>query len=409
MTAERLLVLDAQLSGIAGDMLVGALLDLGADFAALETALGAVGVSSVSVEEVTRGVIRARHFHVHVAEHDHDHVHDHEHSWKHIRARIECAPLTDRARACALKIFSRLAEVEGRIHGVAPHDVTFHEVGAIDSIADIVGAAVCLDQLDVDSIYLLGPVALGGGLVKTAHGLLPVPAPATVALLDGFAVRPGSFAEGELTTPTGAAIVAALASTELAPAFSLGAVGYGAGTRNPADRPNVVRAILGTRAAASAQAIVVLESNLDDLPGEQVPLLVDALLQAGALDAFVAPVLMKKGRPGFFVQALAEAGAADAVAECFLRHGSTFGVRRVEARRDVLDRWHERVDTPWGPVRVKIGARKGEVLQVAPELEDVKAVATASGRSAGEFHRAALAAWSSRTESMRTGPARGKT
>ncbi len=402
MTAERLLVLDAQLSGIAGDMLVGALLDLGADFAALERALASVGVSHVSVEDVTRSSIRARHFHVHEHDHahdhdhDHDHGHDHEHAWKHIRARIDGASLTDRARTCALTIFSRLAEVEGRIHGVAPDDVTFHEVGAIDSIADIVGAAVCLDQLDVDAIYLLGPVALGGGLVKTAHGLLPVPAPATVALLEGFPVRPGSFADGELTTPTGAAIVSALASGDRAPAFSLDAVGYGAGTRNPADRPNVVRAILGTRAAASAQEIVVLESNLDDVTGEQVPILLDALLQAGALDAFVAPVLMKKGRPGFFVQALAEAGAADAVAECFLRHGSTFGVRRVEARRDVLDRWHERVVTPWGPVRVKIGARKGEVLQVAPELEDVKAVATASGRSAGEVHRAALAAWAAR-------------
>ena len=403
MTVERLLVLDAQLSGIAGDMLVGALLDLGADFATLETALASVGVSHVSVEEVTRGAIRARHFHVH--EHEHEHVHEHEHAhahaWRAIRSQIERAPLTDRARARALAIFSRLAEVEGRIHGVAPDDVTFHEVGAIDSVADIVGAAVCLDQLDVESVFLLGPVAVGGGLVKTAHGLLPVPAPATVALLEGFAVRPGSFADGELTTPTGAAIVAALATAEPVPAFSLGAVGYGAGTRNPAARPNVVRAILGTRAAASAQAIVVLESNLDDLTGEQVPLLVDALLQAGALDAFVAPVLMKKGRPGFFVQALAEAGAADAVAECFLRHGSTFGVRRVEARRDVLDRWHERVVTPWGPVRVKIGARKGEVLQVAPEFEDVKAVATASGRSVGEVHRAALAAWSGRTETAR--------
>ncbi len=269
-------------------------------------------------------------------------------------------------------------------------------MGALDSIADIVGAAVCLDQLDVGEVYVLGPVALGGGLVKTAHGLLPIPAPATVALLEGFDVRPGTFSDGELTTPTGAAIVAALAHAGPAPAFSLGTVGYGAGTRDPADRPNVVRAILGTRAAGSAQAIVVLESNLDDLTGEQVPLLVDALLQAGALDAFVAPVLMKKGRPGFFVQALAESGSADAVAECFLRHGSTFGVRRVEARRDVLDRWHEEVTTPWGPVRVKIGARRGEVLQVAPEHEDVKAVATASGRSAGEVHRAALAAWSSR-------------
>jgi uncharacterized protein (TIGR00299 family) protein len=407
VTAERLLVLDAQLSGIAGDMLVGALLDLGADFSALETALAGVGVSQVSVEEVTRGAIRARHFHVH--EHEHEprsttHEHEHEHAWKAIRSTIERAPLTDRARSCALRIFTRLADVEGRIHGVAPDDVTFHEVGALDSIADIVGAAVCLDQLDVESVHLLGPVALGGGLVKTAHGMLPVPAPATVALLEGFPVRPGSFADGELTTPTGAAIVAALATAEPVPAFSLGAVGYGAGTRNPADRPNVVRAILGTRAAASAQAIVVLESNLDDLTGEQVPLLIDALLQAGALDAFVAPVLMKKGRPGFFVQALADAGAADAVAECFLRHGSTFGVRRVEARRDVLDRWHERVVTPWGPVRVKIGARKGEVLQVAPELEDVKAVATAAGRSVGEVHRAALAAWSYRTETARGTP-----
>ena len=163
MTAERLLVLDAQLSGIAGDMLVGALLDLGADFAALETALGTVGASSVSVEEVTRGAIRARHFHVH--EHVHEHEHEHEHAWKHIRARIERASLTDRARNHALTIFSRLAEVEGRIHGVAPDDVTFHEVGALDSVADIVGAAVCLDQLDVDSIYLLGPVALGGATV----------------------------------------------------------------------------------------------------------------------------------------------------------------------------------------------------------------------------------------------------
>jgi uncharacterized protein (TIGR00299 family) protein len=298
---------------------------------------------------------------------------------------LEAASLPTRARARARAVFERLCIAEGRMHGQPPESVHLHEVGAVDAIHDIVGCCLLLEQLDVDRV-VCGPIPLGSGTVRAAHGRIPVPAPATVALLAGWPVHPG-HPGAERTTPTGAALVAAIAEPGPLPPMVLESQGFGAGTRDPADHANVCRVLLGRPAhAPSPTDIVVLTAQMDDLTGEHLPPLLDALLAAGALDATAAPVLMKKGRSGLRVEALASPDRAQAVTEALLRHGSTFGVRQQVARRTVLDRWHESVETPWGSVRVKVGALHGEILHAAPEYEDVAAVARRAGVPVPRVH-----------------------
>lgn len=302
------------------------------------------------------------------------------------------AELPERARARALAVFTRLAEAEARVHGMAVEDVAFHEVGAVDSIVDIVSAALLLEQLGVDRL-VVSALPVAGGTIRTAHGVTPLPAPATLELLRGWPVVPGPPGR-EHVTPTGAAIAAALAEPGPMPAMRLLGVGHGAGTRDPADVPNVVRVVLGEESAPSSpEEVVVLEAQMDDLPGEHLPALLEALLAAGALDAFAAQILMKKGRPGLLVQALATPSGSAAVELALLRHGSTFGVRRHTARRRVLDRRHVPVTTPWGEVRIKLGILDGELLRAAPEHEDVAALARAAGVPVPRVYAAAVRAF----------------
>jgi uncharacterized protein (TIGR00299 family) protein len=297
------------------------------------------------------------------------------------------------ARRRALAVFARLAEAEGRVHGVPPERVHFHEVGAVDSIADIVGACIALDTLGVERI-VVGPLPLGSGFVDTAHGRLPLPAPATVALLAGWPIRPGP-GPGEWVTPTGAALATALGEPGDLPAMRLLGVGHGAGTRDGGPVPNVLRALLGEEVppALGGDEVEVLAAVIDDMPGEWFPPLQRALFAAGALDVTALPGLGKKGRPTLQITVLAPPAQAEAVAAALLLHSATLGVRHHREARWVLPRRSVQVETPWGGVRVKLAAVPGRPERPAPEYEDCAALAEAAGVPVAEVYRAALLAW----------------
>jgi uncharacterized protein (TIGR00299 family) protein len=379
-------------SGIAGDMTVAALVDVGVPAKVVTDAVAAMGVRGLRMrfERRRRGGFVGRGFVVtwpHGHDHDHgDHDHDHHHAHDHrdyaeVKRLLARARLDADARALAADIFERIARVEAALHGTRVDRVAFHEVGAYDSIADVVGTAAAIAWLAPASIGSLPPV-VGTGRVRTAHGPLAVPAPATAALLRGVPIL--SEGEGELTTPTGAAIVAAVVDAfGPPPPLALAAVGYGAGTRELDDRPNVLRVLLGAPLGAAdapaAPEIVRVEANLDDMSPQLVAPLLEALLAAGAVDAWSAPIVMKKGRPALEVTALAPPAALADVERAFFRNSTTLGVRTQPMARAVLARAFERVATPWGDVRVKVGALEGEVMGAQPEFEDCRRLAAKAG------------------------------
>ncbi|HVU51087.1 MAG TPA: nickel pincer cofactor biosynthesis protein LarC [Polyangia bacterium] len=398
-------------SGIAGDMTVAALVDAGVPAKVVTDAVGAMGVRGLRArfERRRRGGFVGRGFVVswpgrgrHHDGHDHDHghgAHEHEHEHEHrdyaeVKRLLARARLDADARALAGDIFARIAHVEAALHGTRVDRVAFHEVGAYDSIADVVGAAAAIAWLAPASIGSLPPV-VGTGRVRTAHGTLGVPAPATAALLRGVPIV--GEGRGELTTPTGAAIVAAVVDDfGPPPPLALAAIGYGAGPRELDDRPNVLRVLvgapLGRAAAPAAPEVVRVEANLDDMSPELIGPLVEALLEAGAVDAWSAPIVMKKGRPALEVTALAPPGALAAVERAFFLNSTTLGVRTQPMARAVLARAFERVATPWGPVRVKLGALEGQLLGAKPELEDCRRLATKARVPVRAVHAAATAA-----------------
>lgn len=397
-------------AGLAGDMLVAALVDAGAPVDGVLAAIEGLGVGgwSARMERVQRGPFAAQRFvvdlgwtfspadghdhgHGHDRGHDHDHAHDEARTWRTIRALLQAAALPPRARDRALAVFGRLAEAEAKVHGVAVDDVAFHEVGAVDSIVDIVGVCVALELLGVDRI-VASPLPLGTGHTHGDHGYIPLPAPATLEVLRGWPIVPWPH-PGETVTPTGAAVVAALAEPGPIPAMRLRAIGHGAGTRNPTTHPNVVRVLLGDGDAGAVDAVDELRANVDGVSGEHLAPLLQALLDAGAVDASLTPILMKKGRPGYLVTALVPPGRRAAVGDVLLRQGGTLGYRWTAAAREVLARRHVGVTTPWGEVRVKVGERAGVLLHAAPEHEDVATVAAKAGVSLAEVSAAAWAAW----------------
>jgi uncharacterized protein (TIGR00299 family) protein len=376
------------IGGIAGDMTIAALLHLGAPRSALDDGLRRLGLPGVSVEarEVEVAGIRALQVEVHgPAEH---HVHR---PWRDIRELISRARLPPRAAELAQAGFRLLAEAEGRIHGVAAEDVELHEVGAIDSIVDVVGAALLVDALAPRRIVALPPPS-GGGTGQSAHGLIPLPAPATLELLRGRTLRPSG--SGERTTPTGAAMLAAWTEEAAAiPELIVDRIGYGAGTRRWEDAPNLVRALLGRSPAQQQEVAWVLEATLDDLSPQLVAAALESVLAAGAVDAWIAPVTMKKGRPAHLFGALVpEAARAPVEAEIF-RQTSTLGIRATRVERRVLERELVEVDTAYGKVRVKVGRLAGALLNVAPEFEDCRQVADRKGVAVKEVMAAALSAF----------------
>jgi len=357
-------------SGISGDMLVGALADAGADQAAIVDAIASLETGAVlSFERVKRCGIAATKFHVDVQE-----AHAHRHL-SHILKMIEKAALPERAKQNAAAVFQRLAEAEAAVHQVPVEHVHFHEVGAADSIADIVGACVAFELLGVTSI-VSAPLNVGSGTASTAHGLLPVPAPATAALLRGKPV----YSDGpavELTTPTGAALAVTLAREFGAlPPLKIAATGYGAGGYDFPDRANVLRVILGEETgAAEATTITVLEANIDDLSPQILAYAMDRLFEKGALDVTLQPIEMKKGRPGTLLRVLARPEDREAMVETIFAETSTLGLRTYTAERRVQARHWVDVETPHGKVRMKVSGEGA----YAPEYEDCRRIAQESG------------------------------
>ena len=384
----RCLYLDC-VGGIAGDMLLGALIDAGASLDAVQAGLPIPGLT-VRVKRVDRRGVRALSLNVDAGNDD---VHR---RWSDVRTLVDAATMPDRARSRAHAAFALLAEAEARVHGVAPDEVMFHEVGALDSIADICGVALALEDLHVDEI-ICSPVPLGRGLVSGAHGLLPLPAPATVELLRGADVC-GVAEPGETVTPTGAALVASLASEYgPLPRMKLEVVGTGAGTRDPEHVPNIVRVLIGQRTEAvlsPEEGPLVLETNLDDLLPEFVPDVIEACLAAGAVDVWSTPAGMKHGRPGITLSALVAPTYERAVAETMLRHTTALGlrVRRIE-HRWALERKFHAVEVCGHPVNVKLGLMDGEIVNVKPEHRDCVRVARATGQSVKAIWTRALAAY----------------
>ena len=428
-------------SGASGDMVLGALLDLGLPLESLRAALGSLAIDCgrIDAERVLRAGVSAtklrlgsanasppapdasnstskegalaggssspgvgghgHHHHHHDQDprehqHDHDHSHaSHHHSLAEIRALIERSALSPAGQARAVHMFERLAQAEAEIHQVPLDRVHLHEVGALDSIVDIVGAVHGMEWLGADTV-VASPLNVGSGTVTCAHGAFPVPAPATALLLRGAPVYAGAVA-AELVTPTGALIVTEYAgSFGPLPPMRLDRIGYGAGDRDPKGHPNVLRLLVGEAAGgATIEPLVVLECEIDDMNPQLFGPLMDRLFEAGALDVFYAPVQMKKSRPGTLVTALAAPGDREAVASVFFAETTTIGVRYHEARRERLDREMRLVSTPVGSIRFKVAARQGRVVNAAPEFDDCARIAAERQMSVKDVLAIAIKAW----------------
>lgn len=367
-------------SGASGDMVLGALIDAGLDVAALREGLAGLDLDgyALTAEPITDRVIAGTRVRVTVDEARRD-----GRRWSDIRALVEDSRLPDHVRAAALAVFAALAEVEAGIHGEPVERVHFHEVGGVDAIVDIVGACLGLDLLGVEAVFS-GPPRLGQGMVMSRHGPLPVPAPATLALLARAGAPTAAPREAmtrvdaELLTPTGAALLTTLA-TFTTPAMVPAAIGYGYGTKE-LPWPNALRVVIGdVEDDAPAETEWLLETNLDDLSPQGYELLLERVFAAGAADAWLTPVQMKKGRPGTVVSAIADEGHADAVEAAIFANSPTLGVRRTAIARTKAARRHVVAETPWGPVRVKLRGVGGGVTGATPEYEDVAAIARRHG------------------------------
>ncbi len=401
-------------SGAAGDMLLGALLDAGLPLDALRAALGELGVGhDVTPTRVLRAGISSIHVdvratgtggpHPHAHGHGHgphDHAHDHR-SLAEIAHLIDHSALSTAGKARAVALFRRIAEAEAAIHQMPIEQVHLHEVGAPDSIIDIVGAVFALEWFGIDDI-VSSPLNVGGGTVHIAHGAFPVPAPATLRLLDGAPVY-STGTHGELVTPTGALLVTAYARAYgPMPAMTVHRIGYGAGTRDRDGVPNVLRVVIGERAESTRQApvdgagretVIRIECEVDDMNPQLFTPLGDRLAATGALDAYLTPVVMKKGRPGTLITVLAPPDRRAAICDLLFRETTTIGVRFDAVERDTLDRRWVEVPVSGGLVRIKVAGRGVEVLNAAPEFDDCLRVAEATGRPVKAIQAEAIKAW----------------
>lgn len=399
-------------AGISGDMTLAALIHAGLPVETLSHALAPLGLAGYTLraEPTAQHGITGTHLVVEVE------PNQPQRDWRTIRAMIEESGLTDRAKELALRIFGVLAAAEASVHGVAVDDVHFHEVGAVDSIVDIVGTAVALDLLQIETVYA-SPFAQGHGWTRSQHGLIPIPAPATLALIArANAPTIPLDTEKETVTPTGAAIVTALAEGYERPPIAVQSVGYGFGTRQM-PWPNCLRLWIGapiTHAAhqspfaddaptslsvgtfsdlaATDEAEVLLETNIDDMTPEALAYSLERLFAAGALDAWFVPITMKKSRPAVQLSAICREGDRRAVTTTMLRETTTFGVRAIPITREKVDRRWETVETQWGPVRVKIKEWEGASLDAVPEYEQVAALARAADVPFREVYAAAAEA-----------------
>jgi uncharacterized protein (TIGR00299 family) protein len=419
-------------SGISGDMFLGAMVDLGVDFGALEAELKKLKLEgyTLSANRRQKCAIDGVKFDVHLADggegdhshshshdhsHEHSHSHDHEHSHEHshgsddghghsrnfaqISEMIHKSTLSDWVKQKSVAVFQRVANAEGKIHGMPPFEVHFHEVGAVDSIVDIVGGCIALELLGKPRVRS-GPVIEGTGFIMCAHGRFPIPAPATLNILAERGVAITQCEEpNELITPTGAALIAEFAE-DFGPLQNLTPekVAFGLGTRDCETRPNVLRAVLGEESVKSGgndwemDTIAVLETNLDDISSEVLGDFVERALKVGALDVVHTPIQMKKNRPGVQLSVFCAECDADQFCEMILRETSAFGVRRTLTERRKLQRETRTVTTPHGEVTVKLGKLNGEIVQVAPEYESCRAIATKADVPLKAVYDAAVAA-----------------
>ncbi|MBW4442963.1 MAG: nickel pincer cofactor biosynthesis protein LarC [Plectolyngbya sp. WJT66-NPBG17] len=417
-------------TGIAGDMCLGALVDLGVPLGYLTESLDRLGISEeyeLSAETVQRNGQRATKVHVqlksdvkvlhHHEHHEHEHHHDHEHYHEHkphldhqykqdklrhlpeIEQMIDGAKLPPRAEAWSLAVFRQLAIAEGAVHGIPPEQVHFHEVGAIDAIVDIVGTCVGFDWLNVDRI-VCSTLPTGGGTVWAAHGRLPVPVPAVLKLFELRQVPIYSNGiEHELVTPTGAAIATTLAAEfSVPPKMTLQKIGLGAGTIE-LPIPNMIRIWIGTtedhstHQTATPQMVTVLETQIDDLNPQAIGYVFDTLLEAGALDVFTQAIGMKKSRPGILLTVICSPEKVTDCESILFRETTTLGIRRTTQERTILDRTFEQVKTEFGSVQVKIASRAGSIVNVQPEYEDCARIARSTDLPWREVHRIALQTW----------------
>ena len=409
-------------SGASGDMVLGAMLDLGLPLDALRSALGslALDVGEISAERVLRSGVSATKFrlrepapavHAHHHGHHHDHHHGHHHhaesraaspeprphghhSLKEITSAIERSGLSRDGKDRAIQLFRRLAEAEASIHDMPVERVHLHEVGALDSIVDIVGAVFALEWLGASNI-VSSPLNVGSGVVQCAHGTFPVPAPATARLLQGTPVYAGA-PETELTTPTGALLVTSYATSfGPLPLMQVDRIGYGAGDKDFKGYPNVLRVLVGETATAgtSAQPIVCIECEIDDMNPQLFGPLMDRLHALGAHDVFYAPVQMKKNRPGTLVTVIAPPDRREAIAGALFAETTTIGLRYRDMLRECLDREMQTVDTPVGPIRFKVARRAGQILNAAPEFDDCVRAAAEHHLAIKDVQALAVKAW----------------
>ena len=369
-------------------MTLAALVAAGAPLAGITDSLRNLGVAfhlATERAEVSGiGVLRAS------VGYPEEHAHR---TFRDIRALIENAGLPDRASSCAIEAFRRLAVAEGAVHGEDPDNVTFHEVGAVDSIVDVVGSCIALDLLDADSVSC-GPLPMGTGVVEAAHGPLPVPGPAVLEVLKGSRVR-WTEEPRETTTPTGAALMSAFtggAFSDAAPPMTLRSVGYGAGRASLRDAPNLLRAVVGEIEGPSGE-LEILEANVDDAPGEFLGAAVERLLAAGALDAWLEPILMKRGRGAYKVSALVRSGDRERLVRLLMRETGTLGVRHDWVGRTVAERRRVEVELPYGKCVVKVGSVDGEDFVVAPEYADAARLADKTGLPLPKVYSDARAAF----------------
>jgi hypothetical protein len=406
-------------------MMLGALLDLGLPIEGLRAALGSLAIEygDISAERVIRGGVSATkfrldertgaaaavtartHAHVHQHSHGHDHEHDrrhshgesehhhHHHSLKQIGAAIERSALSRAGKDRAIGLFRRLGEAEAAIHNVSIDDIHLHEVGAMDSIIDIVATVHGMDWLGADRV-VASRLNVGSGTVECAHGTFPVPAPATARLLQGVPIYAGAVA-AELVTPTGALLVTEYADSFVPlPAMRVQSIGYGAGDSDFKGHPNVLRMLVGeTDIARDAEHVIVLECEIDDMNPQLFGPLMDRLHEAGALDVFYAPVQMKKNRPGTLVTVVAHPGDRESLSGLLFTETTTIGVRYQEMLRDRLEREVRSIATPMGPIRFKIATRDGRVLNASPEFDDCARAATEHGVPIKDVQAIAMKAW----------------
>ena len=414
--ARRVLYLDC-FSGISGDMFLGLCVDLGVSLATLKRSLARLPLRgySLSSRRVLRGGLGGTQVLVKIADsdsrrhtarrhrrgraraplHGHDHGGSHAHAphrgWREIRRIVQAGGLPDTVRTRALRVFETLVQAEARVHRIGPEAVHLHEVGAVDAIVDVVGACICLHELQVDRV-IASPLPAGSGIIRCEHGVFPVPAPATVEILKGKPLFGGPF-EGELVTPTGAALVATLAEEfGSIPPLRLEKVGYGAGSRDPEDHPNLLRGLLGQLddPPALLEKVAVIQTTIDDLNPQVYGHLMERLFATGALEVFYTAIQMKKNRPGTLVTVIVGREKFDAVGEVLFRETTTIGFRYQLMDRIELGREIRRTRTRFGEIRIKVSLLKGEVVQATPEYEDCRAAALQHGVPLREVQREAV-------------------